>query len=157
MKFFKKKDKPKKDGSGSNASALGFANKNGRHGFNRSGREYQQPFGNPPHGDFRDGDGRHSSTHPNTRFQPKATRRSALALASLPAPILERIFAFVCPHAQDESYESQEQSSIEDACMLCDLRDLAHCVAAGRRWRAEGLKLLFVPLPFLPPSSLPFV
>jgi hypothetical protein len=53
----------------------------------------------------------------------------------LPPPLLEKIFGFVCPHTQDETYESCEQSAVEDACMLCDLRDLAHCIAVSRRWR----------------------
>lgn len=70
------------------------------------------------------------------------TRTSAARLAALPAPVLERIFAFVCPHTQDSTYESQEQSSIEDACMLCDLRDLAHCIQVCKKWRATAVKVL---------------
>jgi hypothetical protein len=66
---------------------------------------------------------------------PPASKRVGLIAAELPAPILQRIFAFVCPHAQDESYESCEQSTIEDRCMLCDLRDLSHCARVTRRWR----------------------
>lgn len=60
----------------------------------------------------------------------------------LPPPILERIFGFVCPHTQDETYESCEQSAIEDACMLCDLRDLAHCTKVSRRWRKLAANVL---------------
>jgi hypothetical protein len=56
-------------------------------------------------------------------------------LNALPEPILERIFAFVCPHTQDDTYESCEQSAVEDTCMLCDLRDLSHCAQTSRRWR----------------------
>lgn len=56
-------------------------------------------------------------------------------LNALPNAILERIFAFVCPHTQDDTYESCEQSAVEDSCMLCDLRDLSHCAQASRRWR----------------------
>lgn len=70
------------------------------------------------------------------------TRASAAKLAELPTPVLERIFAFVCPHTQDSTYESQEQSSIEDACMLCDLRDLAHCIQTCKKWRATAVKVL---------------
>lgn len=70
------------------------------------------------------------------------TRASAAKLEQLPPPVLERIFAFVCPHTQDSTYESQEQSSIEDACMLCDLRDLASCLLVCRKWRAFGVKVL---------------
>ncbi|KAF3760152.1 hypothetical protein M406DRAFT_52154 [Cryphonectria parasitica EP155] len=70
------------------------------------------------------------------------TRASAAKLAQLPAPVLERIFAFVCPHTMDSTYESQEQSSLEDACMLCDLRDLSYCLLVCKRWRAAAVKVL---------------
>lgn len=70
------------------------------------------------------------------------TRGSAARLAQLPGPVLERIFAFVCPHTQDATYESQEQSSLEDACMLCDLRDLAGCLLVCKKWRAAGVKVM---------------
>ncbi len=60
----------------------------------------------------------------------------------LPAPILERIFCSVCPHSQDATYESCEQSAIEDACMLCDMRDLAHCTRVSRRWRKLAANVL---------------
>jgi hypothetical protein len=39
------------------------------------------------------------------------TRNSAYLLAHLPPKVLERIFAFVCPHALDESYETCEGSA----------------------------------------------
>ena len=69
---------------------------------------------------------------------------SAQLLAKLPGPLLERIFSFVCPHTQDETYESCEQSALEvgDTCMLCDLRDLAHCAQVSRKWRVHATKLL---------------
>lgn len=70
------------------------------------------------------------------------TRASAARLAQLPGPVLERIFAFVCPHTRDSTYESQEQSSIDDACMLCDLRDLAHCIQVCKKWRTTAVKVL---------------
>ncbi|KAH8764849.1 F-box domain-containing protein [Diaporthe sp. PMI_573] len=70
-------------------------------------------------------------------------RASAARLAALPAPVLERIFAFVCPHTQDCSYETQEQSSLEDACMLCDTRDLSHCALVNRRWSKTAPKVLY--------------
>ncbi|CAN8095354.1 unnamed protein product [Discula destructiva] len=71
------------------------------------------------------------------------THASAAKLAALPGPVLERIFAFVCPHTQDSTYESQEQSSLEDACMLCDLRDLANCFLVCRKWKPAGRKVLY--------------
>ncbi|KAI8622870.1 hypothetical protein F5Y19DRAFT_44591 [Xylariaceae sp. FL1651] len=61
----------------------------------------------------------------------------------LPTPILERVFAFVCPHSCDESYETCEQSAVEDACMLCDLRDLAHAGQVCKRWRRSAIQLMY--------------
>ncbi|OBT46296.1 hypothetical protein VE00_02707 [Pseudogymnoascus sp. WSF 3629] len=61
----------------------------------------------------------------------------------LPVPVLTRIFSFVCPHAQDMSYESCERSAEEDACMLCDLRDLSYCVRVCRRWRKTAVPVLY--------------
>lgn len=78
------------------------------------------------------------------------TRASAVKLADLPQAVLERIFAFVCPHTQDSTYETQEQSSLEDACMLCDLRDLSHCVQVSRQWNKPAVKVLYVPTCRLP-------
>lgn len=81
----------------------------------------------------------------NGQLRPYSPNRaSAAKLAALPAPVLERIFAFVCPHTQDCSYETQEQSSLEDACMLCDLRDLSHCIQVNRRWCKTAAKVLYV-------------
>ncbi|KAM5342502.1 hypothetical protein ACJ41O_013468 [Fusarium nematophilum] len=73
------------------------------------------------------------------------TRGSAYLLAHLPPRVLERIFAFVCPHARDESYETCEgsASTSDSVCMLCDLRDLAHCVQVCRAWRASAVKVLY--------------
>jgi hypothetical protein len=67
---------------------------------------------------------------------------SSRLLAQLPGALLERIFSFVCPHAQDETYESCEQSAVEDTCMLCDLRDLAHCAQVSRQWGFHATNLL---------------
>lgn len=83
-------------------------------------------------------------------------RASAAKLAALPAPVLERIFAFVCPHTQDFSYETQEQSSLEDACMLCDLRDLSHCVQVNRRWSKAAPRVLYVLSRVHSACALPF-
>jgi hypothetical protein len=83
-------------------------------------------------------------------------RASAARLAALPAPVLERIFAFVCPHTQDCSYETQEQSSLEDACMLCDTRDLSHCALVNRRWSKTAPKVLYVLCRVPICSAIPF-
>ncbi|KAI1663102.1 hypothetical protein F4813DRAFT_342996 [Daldinia decipiens] len=61
----------------------------------------------------------------------------------LPPPILERVFFFVCPHCCDESYETCEQSALEDACMLCDLRDLSHAGQVCKRWRVAAVKSMY--------------
>ncbi|KAK8058285.1 hypothetical protein PG994_008733 [Apiospora phragmitis] len=61
----------------------------------------------------------------------------------LPVPVLQRIFTFVCPHSQDESYENCEQSALEDACMLCDQRDLAHAGMVCRKWRKAAIPVLY--------------
>ncbi|KAF5020934.1 hypothetical protein F66182_7039 [Fusarium sp. NRRL 66182] len=73
------------------------------------------------------------------------TRGSAYLLAHLPPRVLERIFAFVCPHALDESYETCEgsASASDSVCMLCDLRDLAHCAQVCHAWRPSAAKLLY--------------
>jgi hypothetical protein len=74
---------------------------------------------------------------------PPATARSAHLLAQLPPPVLERIFAYVCPHTQDESYETCERSATEaTTCALCDVRDLAHCAGVSKRWRSSAVKVL---------------
>ena len=62
--------------------------------------------------------------------------------ARLPPPVLEAIFAFVCPHVLDETFDSLEDSMIEDGCMLCDMRDLAHCAAVCRSWTVTAKTLL---------------
>ncbi|KAF5607900.1 uncharacterized protein FSUBG_5002 [Fusarium subglutinans] len=73
------------------------------------------------------------------------TRHSAYLLAHLPSKVLERIFAFVCPHALDETYDTCEgsASTSDSRCMLCDLRDLAHCVQVCRAWRPSAVKILY--------------
>ncbi|KAH8199801.1 hypothetical protein TruAng_006024 [Truncatella angustata] len=61
----------------------------------------------------------------------------------LPAPILQRVLSFVCPHSRDESYETCEQSAIEDACMLCDLRDISHAGMVCRGWRKVAVPMMY--------------
>ncbi|KAJ4411728.1 hypothetical protein N0V85_003779 [Neurospora sp. IMI 360204] len=128
MKFFRRnKDKRKASGGSAIAAALP--------GFGYSPNV--NPYPSYSHG-------RNDSNGPwGAQYRPMVTRQSATILANLPAPVLERIFYFVCPHSRDTSYETCEASSVEDACMLCDLRDLAHCVAVCKRWRREGVNLLY--------------
>ncbi|OGE57182.1 hypothetical protein PENARI_c002G07477 [Penicillium arizonense] len=60
----------------------------------------------------------------------------------LPRPVLARIFALVCPHTVDNSYGTSEESA-SDGCMLCDMRDLAHCALVNKRWFLDARKLLY--------------
>jgi hypothetical protein len=60
----------------------------------------------------------------------------------LPPKVVRRIFEFVCPHTLDRSYDISENSQVGDSCMLCDIRDLAHCAAARRDWYQLAQTLL---------------
>lgn len=60
----------------------------------------------------------------------------------LPLRVITNILAHVCPHTQDESYESSEESMTLDGCMLCDMRDLAHCALTCKRWHDLAQNLL---------------
>lgn len=75
---------------------------------------------------------------------PPPSRASAQLVAQVPAAVLQRIFAFVCPHSRDETYETCEESANDEGCMLCDLRDLSHCAQVSRAWRASAITLLYV-------------
>jgi hypothetical protein len=68
--------------------------------------------------------------------------RSSQLVAVLPPKVLERIFLFVCPHSGDETYDACEDSGSSEGCMLCDLRDLAHCSQVNRIWHDTAIKLL---------------
>lgn len=61
----------------------------------------------------------------------------------LPEKVLANIFSYICPHTQDYTYDSCEESQIGDGCMLCDLRDLAHCAQTCRKWYAVGQQQLY--------------
>lgn len=162
MKFFRKKDKRKNTTEGGQGWMPGFGSdsRNDKHSGATPGGGYgpgdslaarYQPFGSPPSGAY----GPRSSAQ-SGYFQPRPTHASAAVLARLPPTVLRRIFARVCPHSRDESYGTCEQSAVEDACMLCDLRDLAHCVAVCRTWKEEAVKLLYVAgLLGVPASALP--
>lgn len=82
-----------------------------------------------------------SSTFPRgQRYNHAATR--------LPGAVLIQIFAYVCPHSQDDSYDSAEDSMLGDGCMLCDMRDLAHCALVCRSWNEVAQRMLSVLFPF---------
>ncbi|WEW56220.1 hypothetical protein PRK78_001659 [Emydomyces testavorans] len=61
----------------------------------------------------------------------------------LPPKLLHEIFAHVCPHSLDDSLASSEESVTEDGCMLCNMRDLAHCALVCRRWYSVAQGLLY--------------
>ena len=171
MKFFRRKDKRKNDAASAPGGMPGFGSSSiakhsapaygggaggGGYGLGDSrpdGGHRHQPFGSPPSGPY-DPRAYSQSAH---HFQPRPTRASAAVLAHLPAAILDRIFTFVCPHSRDESYATCEQSAVEDGCMLCDLRDLARCVAVCRRWKEEAVKVLYVDSRAFPLSWPPFL
>ncbi|CAK7271173.1 hypothetical protein SEPCBS57363_004482 [Sporothrix epigloea] len=72
-----------------------------------------------------------------------ATSASKRLLYALPETVLARIFSFVCPHSQDRTYDNCEDSGLNEGCMLCDLRDLAHCVQVCRQWQPVARKTLY--------------
>lgn len=93
---------------------------------------------------------------PSHYYPPRSHRASysSTVAARLPTPILDRIFAYVCPHVRDTSYEPLEESTYssndsvntdgsEDGCMLCDMRDLAHCALVCRGWTVTARELLY--------------
>ena len=125
MKFFKKKDKDKRHGH--SASEGGNGNTHLRF----------RGFGAPSRDRARSRDDRYPDEYYSDQrwHLPPPTRDSAILLARLPGKVLGRVFALLAPHSLDDTYEKCEDSFIEDACMLCDLRDLAHCVAVNRAWR----------------------
>ena len=64
-------------------------------------------------------------------------------IASLPPKVLTKIFGYVCPHTADRSYDVSEHAAVDnDACMLCDLRDLSHCAQTRRDWYRPAQELL---------------
>ncbi|KAB8292265.1 hypothetical protein EYC80_008007 [Monilinia laxa] len=81
------------------------------------------------------------ATNPTYRA-PYSTPRGS-KVTRLPDKLLERIFILVCPHSQDETYETCEQSSLDDCCPLCDTRDLAHCARVSKKWRNIAVRVLY--------------
>ncbi|KAI9760716.1 MAG: hypothetical protein M1835_000112, partial [Candelina submexicana] len=85
-----------------------------------------------------------SATQVHDQYATSSAGRSPQGLAArLPLNVLELLFTFVCPHTLDESYIPSENSMVEDGCMLCDMRDLAHCAGVSRRWSEPAQKLLY--------------
>ncbi|KAI9880869.1 MAG: hypothetical protein M1830_010464 [Pleopsidium flavum] len=63
--------------------------------------------------------------------------------ARLPAALLEKIFSYICPHTRDNTYNSSEESMMDDGCMLCEMRDLAQCALVCRQWAEVAQHLLY--------------
>ncbi|KAK0346952.1 hypothetical protein LTS16_005838 [Friedmanniomyces endolithicus] len=84
-------------------------------------------------------------THTSTAYNsPPTPYRGRDHTQRLPDPVLALILAYVCPHTQDSSYLPSERSQIDsDGCMLCDLRDLAHCASVSRKWYGVSQKALY--------------
>lgn len=78
------------------------------------------------------------------RADPTLTYRSRRPnqTARLPETALKAIFAAVCPHSRDDTYQSSEDSMLEGGCMLCDLRDVAHCAMVNRQWAGPAQDML---------------
>ena len=82
---------------------------------------------------------------PATRASPRHNDgANAADPATLPQPVLETIFGFICPHAFDETYLSAEDSLPEDRCMLCDMRDLAQMALVCTKWNDVAQSVLYV-------------
>lgn len=114
MRFFKKDKDKKKQHVQSHSQSHDIAD----HQLSKYSNQVQQNFRN------------------NTSPLYLPSRASTFLLENLPKDVLPRIFAFVCPHTQDETYETCETSAIFDACMLCDLRDLASCARVSWKWNS---------------------
>ncbi|KAF7195798.1 hypothetical protein HII31_02815 [Pseudocercospora fuligena] len=76
-------------------------------------------------------------------YSPNYARGGRDFTTRLPEKVLSIIFSYLCPHTQDYTYEPCEQSQIGDGCMLCDLRDLAHCAQTCRKWYAVAQQSLY--------------
>jgi hypothetical protein len=63
--------------------------------------------------------------------------------ARLDRKVLTRIFAFVCPHTQDTSYQVLDDVDLGDTCMLCNLRDLAQCARVCKAWHDPAMQLMY--------------
>ncbi|KAH8701997.1 F-box domain protein [Talaromyces proteolyticus] len=79
----------------------------------------------------------------SSHSSPAHSDRSIDTTRQIPRHILSKIFSYICPHALDESYKSAEESMTEDGCMLCDMRDLAHCALVCKRWHSLAQTLLY--------------
>ncbi|KAL7266982.1 hypothetical protein RUND412_010450 [Rhizina undulata] len=80
--------------------------------------------------------------HENASYSYSSREQTSPAV-KVPERVLISIFAFVCPHATDESYSSAEDTTIEAGCMLCDMRDLARLGLVCKAWHQAARKLQY--------------
>lgn len=62
--------------------------------------------------------------------------------SNLAQHVLRKIFTYVCPHTEDETYVSSDDSMVDGGCMLCDMRDLAQCALVRKTWSEVASLLL---------------
>ena len=154
MKFFRKRDKQKKA-----PELSGDANGSQYAPFNSIDTPDYAPVGASPRGrglkglrgasgkshDNEANGGSYSySGNGNGNGFDHGSAASARLLQTLPDAVLGRIFSYVCPHSLDRTYEKCEDSSYGNSCMLCDMRDLAHCARVCQRWRPVAEQALYV-------------
>ncbi|KAL8819176.1 MAG: hypothetical protein Q9223_002329 [Gallowayella weberi] len=65
------------------------------------------------------------------------------SISRLPLKLLTKILSNICPHACDDNYLSLEESMHDGGCMLCDMRDLAHCALVSRRFLVTTQTVLY--------------
>ncbi|KAI9712582.1 MAG: hypothetical protein M1828_001683 [Chrysothrix sp. TS-e1954] len=63
--------------------------------------------------------------------------------SKLPLILLYRVFTFVCPHAEDDSYQSHEESLGRTSCPSCDLKNLVCCSLVNHTWKKATCELLY--------------
>jgi hypothetical protein len=63
-------------------------------------------------------------------------------MPQLPDRVLKLLFSYVCPHIEDETYSTSEDSMIGDGCCLCEMRDLSCCASVNRSWAGIAQALL---------------
>lgn len=81
-----------------------------------------------------------------TGLDPRRNSSARDLTLKLTTEILERIFIYLCPHSQDETYEDCETAAPDKGCCLCDSRNLAHCGRVNKRWNRLANKVLYVEL-----------
>ncbi|KAI5799256.1 hypothetical protein DFH27DRAFT_88853 [Peziza echinospora] len=95
------------------------------------------------HGSNQHGDASADSTRRAASQESDYNPSRPSPFSRLPDPILGRIFAYICPHGNDDNYLSSEDSLAGNGCPLCNSRDLAEASRVCRRWRSAAHPLLY--------------